>query len=99
MPYYDPVSDSIHGCEPGSYAWYHEDRHRQQYKRGKADLLDQLYVICYYASFLCAVGGFVVGGPWGSVKGIGLAFLPHVISQLYLEADAYLVGFIQWRRK
>jgi len=97
--YYDPISDTIHGAEPGTYAYAHEERHRQQYKKGKAALLDQLYVICYYASFICAVGGFIAGGPWGAVKGIGLAFVPHVISQLYLEGDAYIVGFLQWRKK
>lgn len=96
--YYDPLTDTIHGCREGSYAWFHEARHREQYKRGKAELLDQLYVICYYASFLCAIGGWVFGGgPWGMVKGIGLAFLPHVLSQAYLEADAYLVGWWHWR--
>lgn len=94
--YYDPVTDTIHGCKPGSYAYAHEERHREQYKKGKAELLDKLYVISYYASFVCAVGGFIVKGPWGMVEGIGLAFLPHVISQLYLEADAYIVGLIRW---
>jgi nicotinamide riboside transporter PnuC len=97
--YYDPGLDTIYGCEPGTYSWHHENRHRQQYKKGKAELLDQLYVICYYASFLCALGGWIVGGPWGMIKGIGLAFLPHVISQLYLETDAYLVGWWQWRKE
>lgn len=96
--YYDPVTDTIHGCEPGTYAHFHELRHRDQYKRGKAALLDQLYVICYYASFLTSIGGWIVGGPWGMIKGIGLAFLPHVISMAYLEADAYIMGWIAWRK-
>lgn len=97
--YYDPVSDRIHGCEPGSYAWEHERRHREQYLRGKAELLDQLHVLCYYVSFLCAIGGWIVAGPWGMIQGIGFAFLPHVLSLAYLEGDAYLVGFVRWRRK
>lgn len=97
--YYDPISDSIHGCEPGSYAYAHEERHREQYKKGNAAKLDQLYVICYYASFICAVGGFLANGWPGMAEGIGLAFLPHVISQLYLEGDAYIMGYLKWRKQ
>lgn len=98
MAHYDPRTDTIHGCEPGTYAYHHEMRHREQYKNGNAETLDKLYVICYYASFLCAVGGWIVAGPWGMVQGIGLSFLPHVLSMAYLEADAYLFGWINWRR-
>lgn len=96
--YYDPKTDTIHNAEPGSYKWYHEDRHRHQYKKGKAEMLDSLYVICYYTSFIAAAGGFIVNGPWGMIEGIGFSFLPHVISMAYLEADAYIYGYINYQK-
>ena len=34
MAHYDSSTDQIYGCKKFSAVWYHEDRHRQQWKSG-----------------------------------------------------------------
>lgn len=32
-PRYDPLTDTIHDCVPYSFIWFHEEGHRNQFKR------------------------------------------------------------------
>lgn len=94
--YYDPLTDNIVGAVRGSYAWFHEQRHREQYERGVAQKADQLHVWLYYAAFLAGPVGAWFLGLWGWFVGVGMAFTPHVFALAFLELDAYVVGSYRW---
>ena len=98
MAYYNPRTDKIMGCKRGSYAWEHENRHRDQYKKGIAHLVDNLHLVWYNIAFLTGSGGFVFDRWHGLFIGIGLAMFPHILGLAYLEGDAYLVGLYRWIR-
>lgn len=104
--YYDPRLDAIVGAERGSYAWEHEQRHREQYHSGIAQKVDVLQVWGYYCGmsplllsvFFIPWLGFSKALLLACLATIGLAYLPFTLGMVYLEADAYLVGWIRWRR-
>lgn len=97
--FYDPVKDEIVGAKVGSFAWFHESRHREQYVSGWAVRADILHIYCYYSAFFACVLGFFLLGYLGLLVGIGACMLPHVLSLALLELDAYVVGTFRWLRK
>jgi Flp pilus assembly protein TadB len=99
MPHYDPVTDEIADAAPGSFAWEHEQRHREQYRPGVLDSLARLHIACYYAAIIAAVALGAILGLSYALMGVGLGMLPHVAVLAYMEADAYLVGAWRWLRK
>lgn len=98
MSYYDPATDKILNCEKGSYAYAHEERHRAQYKSGIAEKIDKLSVWCYYVAFVTGPLGLLFGGFTGMLLGVGAAMTPHVAGVLLLEVDAYVIGYLNYRR-
>lgn len=94
--YYDPKTDEIHGAVPGSWAFCHEYRHREQYKGRWAHRADMLHVWLYYAAFIAGPVGAWWLGVYGWFVGVGLAMTPHIFSLMLLEADAYVVGTWRW---
>lgn len=98
MSYYDPQSDQILNCKPGSYAYAHEERHRAQYKAGIADKIDRMGVWCYYVAAFAGFIGLVFSGWIGMLIGIGLGQFPYICGLVLLEVDAYVVGYINHRR-
>ncbi len=94
--YYDPVSDRIVGAVPGSWAYAHEERHREQYRRGWAQRVDMLHMRLYYAAFVAGPVGWWVGGWRGWFLGVGVAMTPHIVGVGLLELDAYVVGSWEW---
>lgn len=99
MSYYDPVEDKIHNCEPGSYAYAHEERHREQYRSGIATRLDKMSVWCYYCAIFAGFFGLVATGITGMIFGIGLCMFPMIVGNFGLEVDAYIVGFINYKMR
>lgn len=95
MARYEPDTDTICGAEPRSWAYYHEIRHREQYKHGWARRADKLHIWMYYAAFIGGPAGAWNLGVYGWFVGIGIAMTPHILALALLEADAYVVG--TWR--
>lgn len=98
MAYYDPTTDSIVGADHGSYAYFHESRHREQYQRGVAEKVDSVNVICYYAAFISGPVGWYHLGVWGWFIGIGMAMTGPILGLAALELDAYIIGTWRWLR-
>lgn len=99
MTHYDPNTDTIHGAESGTWAYLHEERHREQYARGMAQRADQMHMWLYYAAFIAGPVGAWKLGEYGWFIGVGIAMTPHIMALAYLEADAYLVGTWRWMRR
>ena len=98
LTHYDPNTDIIHGAEPGTWAYMHEERHREQYERGVAQKADRLHMWLYYAAFIAGPVGAWTLGVFGWFVGVGMAMTPHILSLAYLELDAYIVGTWRWLR-
>lgn len=105
--YYDPKTDTIENAMPGTYAWEHEQRHREQYQKGIAQKVDKLQVFGYYCGMTVMLFGwihhFISGTGWvvlgiGLLATIGLGYLPFTLGMVYLEADAHLMGWQRYRR-
>lgn len=88
LSYYDPATDKIVGCEPGSFNYYHEERHRQQYKTGWAEKVDILHIYLYYISFVFGLAALVFFGLKAMFLTIGIIMTPHIIGLGILEIDA-----------
>lgn len=96
---YNPTTDKIEGCEKGTYTYEHELRHREQYKNGSAIFTDRLHIVLYYLAFLNMPFGYMIAGWTGVFLSVGVFMLPHILSLLYLELDASIVGFVRWRKR
>jgi len=92
---YDPVNDKIIGAEPGTKSWYHEDRHRQQYKahKTKIDILD--FLLDYFRYSFSVMVIVYLGLPFPLFKiilyfaGIVLAVLSCIELALEFDAEVY----------
>jgi hypothetical protein len=100
-PYYDPATDTIHGCKPGTWAHYHELRHRHQYQQhpGLDDTLAKLHIRGYYAALISGVICGLARGPLWAIVAVGLCMLPHLAVIALMEGDAYVMGTLAWLRR
>lgn len=98
MAYYDPKTGEIIGCIPGSYTYAHELRHKWQHEKGILERVDRLHVFCYYLSFVMGAVGFIFLHWLGFFFGIGIAMSPYILASFLLELDAYIMGYLNWRR-
>ena len=103
--YYDPATDEIYNCKKYSYIWFHERRHQIQFKTiPKLKSFNHwLHILTYglnagvLATIIFQLKGFMLG-----LLTIGFISLPYTAFNLYLEADALIVGswyWIQHKRK
>jgi hypothetical protein len=88
--YYDPNTDTIHGCRKYSYAWFHEYRHMLQMKQ---KLLHNIWL--WLPSITGILGlvmvWFLIIIPSQVVLMLGGYFiLPISFFLLFLELDAHL---------
>jgi hypothetical protein len=98
VPHYDPVTDTIRDCEEGTFTYYHELRHREQYVSGLADKFDIMHIYLYYAAIIAGGVGLVFFDAFTMVFLIGVCMFPHVLACLYLEIDANIVGYYNYRK-
>lgn len=80
--FYDPVTDTIHGTEEGTLSWYHEDRHRQQYKKGTAPL----FVMWSDCALLATVWLMV----FDMIPFAKICIVITMLLRLWLEIDAWI---------
>ena len=99
--YYDVNTDTIKGCNPFSYAWFHETRHQKQFQTIKPLKVfnQQLEVLTYGA---CS--GFLLGWLLGltsigwTLILMGSAVAPYSFLNMLLELDAIVFGSWNWYR-
>jgi hypothetical protein len=76
--------------------WFHELRHKKQWADGLLSFVsDRLWPVSYYAGMLL----FLLSLPYGYERvffNVGIVFTPITLVMLFLEADAYLHGFLDW---
>lgn len=98
LSYYDPIKDEIVGCKEDSYSYYHERRHQWQYKKGIADKIDIMHIYLYYLAIFSILPSLFFGGLFLMVVIIGILMTPYIIALLLLELDAYIIGYIDYRK-
>lgn len=98
--YYDPVTDTIRNATPFTYAWFHERRHQEQYKKNSWLKTFDLWssIIAYALS-----GGMLIVCliHWRLdlyFYFTGLVYTPIVLLGLFLEIDAFIFGTISWMK-
>lgn len=93
---YDPRMDRIQGCEHGTLAWHHEDRHKAQFNNKKITWLNHgLSLIMHTSAFAAAIGTimiFVLKDPLGLGLWViaGILSIPYVAFVIMLEIDAWI---------
>ena len=99
--YYDVANDRIMGCDPFTYSWFHEDRHRQQFTYiPKLKSFNQWLEVLTYG----LTSGFMLGGVVGILSIgwtlilMGLSTVPYSMLNLMLELDALVFGTWNWYR-
>ena len=99
MPYYDSKTDTMHNCKKYSYDWFHEDRHRKQYKIKWINKLDAYsHIFGYYASFAMIFALLLDGSVRLVPTAIGVCMLPYIMLMFCIEVDAYIVGYLNFKR-
>lgn len=95
-PYYDPRTDRIMGCKPGTWQYAHEERHRWQFKKFPRleESITKVHIRGYYGSIMASIILFLFIGWLGIIVGVGMGMLPHVTLTAIMEADAYIMGTI-----
>ena len=99
MAYYDSVTDTIVNCKPGTLAWYHEQRHRLQYKKAKVG-----YIVDYIGMIVYTVGAILLGAMLITgyyLEGfilLGIIVSPYIFLTALLELDAHFFGSIKYFR-
>jgi len=91
---YDPRLDRIEGCQYGTKAWHHEDRHRQQYNNEKLQFYIHLIGLLSVFAQGLVVGGLLLYIAISNMLGnyvlilgaVGL--VPDTLLNIYLEYDA-----------
>ena len=91
-PAYNIGTRKIYGCKKGTYAYFHEYRHKIQHNK---DLLSK-FVMCFRFPSLI-VGGYYWGRHGFDIYALFL--LAPIIFIIYLELDAHLYAYIKWRFK
>lgn len=101
MAHYDPSTDTIHGADPGTWAYYHEARHQWQFKKypNLQELTAKVHIRSYYASIIASSILMLFYGWRGIIVGVGFGMLTHVLFILLMELDAYIMGTYQWLRR
>ena len=91
LPRYNLINGKIENCKKGSFAYYHEYRHKIQIEEW--GLLSKAFMILFWISTI--VGGYY----WGT-KGFDfytfILLLPAIII-LAIDIDAHIYGLIQLR--
>lgn len=90
IPRYNVSDRKIHGCKKGTFAYYHEYRHKTQHDK---DWFSKFIMYFRYPSFI--VGGYY----WGN-KGFdiyALFLLIPIIFFVYVELDAHIYAYKKWR--
>lgn len=88
---YDPVSDKILGTKEGTLSWWHEAGHREQRNSGT---LAQISMISSWAQLFCLMFLFL-----DEKMLAGGALLIICCNELYLEADAWVYAFRNYKRE
>lgn len=97
--YYDPNLDKINGCEKGSLAWFHEDRHREQFRNNIFNsIVNTTHILFYSVSFCILYLGLAGGIFKESLTLIGLISLPYLALLLLAEIDAWIMGIYRYLR-
>jgi hypothetical protein len=93
-PYYDPKTDRIVGCKPGTWQYSHELRHRWQFKKYPRleESITKVHIRSYYASIIASILLTILFGFKGVIIGVGMGMLPHILLTAIMELDAYVVG-------
>lgn len=100
MARYDPNTDEITG-DHTLFLKYHEERHREQYRRGWGKIVDEYHLIITYLLIAYALAIPFLNKYYDLwvLMSIGFAtYLTDTIGFLWLEIDANIVGFIQARK-
>lgn len=91
---YNPKTDQIEGCTDNTSIWFHEVRHRQQFKNKIIKAID-----FYVGQFSYIVGStflFLSMFNTDAMYVVGLAYAPTLIFIGYLEADAFGYQLRMW---
>lgn len=99
--YYDVQTDTIKGCEPYSYSWFHERRHQTQFKAVPFIKSFNLWSeVLTYGINAGLLGSILLGSLpfWFGVYAIGLVSLPYTFFNLFIEVDALIFGTINWAK-
>lgn len=96
--HYDPESDTIQGCEPGTFAYMHEHRHQQQFQYELIQLLDQFThdFALGTAGAATAIGLLLNDLSFGLML-VGLWSLPYFALNWVLEIDATIIPLLKTR--
>jgi len=95
MAYYDPVTDTIANCKPNTYAWYHEQRHRVQYKKSPfGDITDYIGMLSYTVSFIVFINMLWTSAYLQGFIIMGILVTPYILMCAALEMDAHIFGAI-----
>lgn len=99
--HYDVETDTIRGCRPYTYEWFHERRHQMQFRTIKLlkRFNQNLEIISYGATSGTLLA--IIFGLIPIVDGLiimGLVNAPLALLNLLLEGDAVLFGTIDWWR-
>jgi hypothetical protein len=93
---YDPDINKIRGCRYHSFAWHHEDRHRQQFQNETISKLKHgLSLLMHGSLFALFIGTIMI---FILKKDLGLGMwviaaalnIPYVLFILGLEIDAWV---------
>lgn len=99
--YYDPGTDTVYTNSLYTYSWYHEMAHADQQKNIFLRYLVQVYPsIAYHVAFFFLLGSiFFLKDFFLSLTIMGIFYLPIVLTFGFCEVHAYIVGWINYKRK
>jgi len=102
LAWYDPKTDTIQNCEPGTKAYTHESRHQQQFHNPKIKVIN---IITEYAALLGqamlmgSIIWMIAGMPYKWLVIIAAVFtLPNFLFIQYIEIDANLYTWKKHRK-
>lgn len=105
--YYDSITDTIANAPKYSYSWFHEMRHRKQSLKTPLDKwVTNISVYSYYAGITLLI--VLLLGDLNFIqvlknltyidffKLLGIIYTPYLLLITIVEADAYILGTINW---
>ena len=98
---YDPRTEQIEGCTPLSFAWHHENRHKQQMFNSGISNADFFFTILTLVGKAILLVSFFSGfsNPILFMEGAKIALyfmIPSLIFNFVLETDANIYA---WNKK
>jgi len=88
--HYDPETNTIHNCKKGSFAYFHEQRHKQQMEN---KIVYWIHYASHLFSFVFASFFITIGFFWGFFKAglmlAGISIIPYITITAFLEMDAW----------